>query len=135
MIYISVPREMHGNYSAVFKEQNAACLETALSYEFVIQKTFFDFKGRIYNAKRPNLDWLFNYLKKKNKRYCIIIQNISILSPDLAIQRALLEPFRKLRKVRFIEACRFEGDSETLKELGLSYCQLELDLDQLTEEQ
>jgi len=133
LIYLCINREMHKNFDAVYDEQNIACLEVAREYLLTIHGTYYDFRGRLYNERRKGLGSIFQRLHR-GKPYCIIIQNISVISPHREIQIRLLEPFRRLKTVKFLEAETWDGGSDVLKQLGLDYNQLELDLAQLTED-
>ncbi|HCR85796.1 MAG TPA: hypothetical protein DIV86_03875 [Alphaproteobacteria bacterium] len=125
VIYISVPKELKGNYNNVLREQNTACLETALCYGLMIKGSIIDDKGKIYNTKRPRFYELIEYLeRKKDRQYIILLKNLNILTPvESELEKILRLVRRRTKRVTFIEADEIDNHAELLKKLGLYFNQ------------
>ena len=113
---------MHGNYWSVFERQNTACLETAISNQLVVQKTFFDYKYKFHNPRRPGFDIMLEYLeRKKNIPYTIIIYNLNLINPtESELDKKLRFVRRRRKNLNIVEADIFDNHEHLLKSLGMN---------------
>ncbi len=125
VIYINVPKEMHGSYWSVFERQNTSCLETAICNGLVVQKTFFDHKYKLKRHNRPNFDWMLDYLiTKKDTPYTIILDSLSLVADtEEKITEKLKYIRRQNKNLTIIEVDAFDNHEELLSKLGLAFTQ------------